>query len=160
VNEGKKGNMEVWPIEEIDGSESTATALAYSNPRPKPSSVVTFDSAEIYGVQDDGNAFVDAKGDEVCRLVAQRLEYDKTIKMLETEKDECDNKLAAIMKDKEKFVVPGCSVTYKMVSGRETASVKAVKAYFEAKGEKIPDGMITKSDDYRGIRFYPSRKKA
>ena len=47
-----------------------------------------------------------------------------------------------------------------MMAGRETASVKAVKAYFEAKGEKVPDGMITKADDARGIRFYPSRKKS
>lgn len=160
VNEGKNGNMDVWPIEEIDGSESTADALFHAHPKPKPSSVVTFDSAEMYGVQDDGNAFVDAKGDEVCRLVSQRLEYDRTIKMLENEKDECDNKLAAIMKDKEKFVVPGCSITYKMIAGRETANVEAVKAYFAAKGEEVPSGMIKKSDDYRGVRFYPSRKKA
>ena len=92
--------------------------------------------------------------------MSQRLEYDRTIKMLENEKDECDNKLAAIMKDKEKFVVPGCSITYKMIAGRETANVEAVKAYFAAKGEEVPSGMIKKSDDYRGVRFYPSRKKA
>ena len=79
--------------------------------------------------------------------------------MLIAEKDECDNKIAAIMKDKEKFIVPGCSVTYKMMAGRETANVQVVKSYFEAKGEKIPEGMIKKSEDSRGIRFYPSRKK-
>ena len=159
VDEGKNGNMDVWPIEEIDGSESTTKALLYAHPKAKPSSVVTFDSAEEYGIQDDGEAFLDAKGSEVCRLVEQRIEYDKTIKMLTEEKDECDNKIAAIMKDKEKFIVPGCSVTYKMMAGRETANVQAVKSYFEAKGEKIPDGMIKKNEDSRGIRFYPSRKK-
>lgn len=159
VDEGKNGNMDVWPIEEIDGSESTTKALLYAHPKAKLSSVVTFDSAEEYGIQDDGEAFIDAKGSEVCRLVEQRIEYDKTIKMLTAEKDECDNKIAAIMKDKEKFIVPGCSVTYKMMAGRETANVQAVKAYFEAKGEKIPDGMIKKNEDSRGIRFYPSRKK-
>ena len=159
VDEGKNGNMDVWPIEEIDGSESTTRALLYAHPNAKPSSVVTFDSAEEYGIQDDGAAFIDAKGSEVCRLVEQRIEYDKTIKLLIAEKDECDNKIAAIMKDKEKFIVPGCSVTYKMMAGRETANVQVVKSYFEAKGEKIPDGMIKKSEDSRGIRFYPSRKK-
>ena len=159
VDEGKNGNMDVWPIEEIDGSESTTKALLYAHPNAKPSSVVTFDSAEEYGIQDDGAAFIDAKGSEVCRLVEQRIEYDKTIKMLNAEKDECDNKIAAIMKDKEKFIVPGCSVTYKMMAGRETSNVQVVKSYFEAKGEKIPEGMIKKSEDSRGIRFYPSRKK-
>ena len=160
VLEGRKGNMDVWPIDEIDGSESTTIALAHANPRPKPSSVVTFDSAEIYGIQDDGNAYTDAKGDEVCRLVQQRLEYDAMIKQLKSEKDECDNKLAAIMKDKEKFIVPGCSVTYKMISGRETASVEMVKQYFATKGEPVPTGMIKKSEDSRGIRLYPSKKKS
>ena len=160
VLEGRKGNMDVWPIDEIDGSESTTIALAHANPRPKPSSVVTFDSAEIYGIQDDGNAYTDAKGDEVCRLVQQRLEYDAMIKQLKSEKDECDNKLAAIMKDKEKFIVPGCSVTYKMISGRETASVEMVKQYFATKGAPVPTGMIKKSEDSRGIRLYPSKKKS
>ena len=113
----------------------------------------------IFAVR-NGEVFTDAKGIEICRLVEQRLEYDSTIKQLENDKKELDNKLAAIMKDKEKFVVPGCSVTYKLVEGRETASVRAIKAYYEARHEKIPDGFISKGEDSRGIRFYPSRKKA
>lgn len=159
VEEGKKGNMDIWPIEEIDGSPSTAKALYYANPRPTPDSVVTFDNAEMYGIVENGEAYIDATGAEVCRLVEQRLEYDSTIKQLESDKKELDNKLAALMKDKEKFVVPGCSVTYKLQEGRETANVKAIKAYYEAKGEKIPDGFISKGETARGIRFYPSRKK-
>ena len=159
VAEGKKGNMDIWPIEEIDGSPSTAKALYYANPRPTPDSVVTFDNAEEYGIIENGEVYIDAKGAEVCRLVEQRLEYDSTIKQLESDKKELDNKLAALMKDKEKFVVPGCSVTYKLQEGRETADVKAIKAYYEAKGEKIPDGFIKKGEATRGIRFYPSRKK-
>ena len=159
VNAGLNGDVDVWPLEEIDGSESTKKALAYSNPRPKPESVVTFDSADEYGIVEGGENYVDAKGSEVCALVKQRLEYDATIKELNREKAECDNKLAAIMKDKEKFVVPGCSVTYKVVSGRETASVDAIKAYFGSKGEPVPKGLISKAEDTRGIRFYPSRKK-
>lgn len=160
VMEGRNGNMDVWPNDEIDGSESTKQALNLVNSRVSPESVVTFDSAEEYGVQEDGKVFVDARGDEICRLVEQRIEYDKTIKELEREKLQCDNQLAAIMKDKEKFVVPGCSVTYKVRVGVERASVKAVKAYFETRGEKVPAGMITKDEDSRGIRFYPARKKS
>lgn len=160
VNEGKKGNMDIWPIDEIDGSPSTSKALFYANPRPTPDSVVTFDSADEYGVVENGEVFTEAKGIEICRLVEQRLEYDSTIKQLENDKKELDNKLAAIMKDKEKFVVPGCSVTYKLIEGRETASVKAIKAYYEARHEKIPEGFINKGEDSRGIRLYPSRKKS
>lgn len=159
VEEGKKGNMEAWPIEEIDGSESTSKALFYANPRPTPDSVVTFDSAEEYGVVENGEVYTEAKGADICRIVEQRMEYDSTIKQLESDKKELDNKLAAIMKDKEKFIVPGCSITYKLQDGRETANVKAIKAYYEARGEKIPNGFINKSEASRGIRFYPSRKK-
>lgn len=159
VDEGKRGNMDVWPIEEIDGSPSTSKALFYANPRPIPESVVTFDNAEEYGITNSGEAYIDAKGMEVCRLVEQRLEYDGTIKELEAEKKELDNKLAALMKDKEKFIVPGCSVTYKLIDGRETADVKAIKAYYESRGEKIPDGFIKKGESSRGIRYYPKRKK-
>lgn len=159
VEEGKKGNMDVWPIEEIDGSPSTAKALFYANPKPVPDSVVTFDSAEEYGIVENGEVYTDAKGAEVCRLVEQRLEYDSTIKQLTSDKKELDNKLAALMKDKEKFIIPGCSITYKLQDGRETANVEAIKAYYEAKGEQIPDGFINKGAPTRGIRFYPSRKK-
>lgn len=160
VMEGRNGNMDVWPIEEIDGSESTKEALNKINPAPKPDSVVTFDSVEEYGVQEDGKVFVDAKGSEVCRLFEQRLEYDETIKELEKEKKECDNKLAKLMADKEKFVVPGGSITYKIRVGTERANAKAVRAYFETRGEKIPKGLLSKDEDSRGIRFYASRKKS
>ena len=159
VEEGRNGNMDVWPVEEIDGSESTSKALALVNPRPVPESVVTFDSADEYGIDDSGKVFVDAKGIEVCRLVEQRLEYDSLMKQLESNRKEIDNRLALMMKDKEKFVVPGCSVTYKILAGRETASAKAIRAYYEARGERIPDGFISKSEDSRSIRFYPSRKR-
>lgn len=159
VDEGKKGNLDIWPIEEIDGSESTSKALFYANPKAVPDSVVTFDSAEEYGVVQNGEVFTEATGAEICRLVEQRMEYDSTIKQLEADKKEIDNRLAAIMKDKEKFVVPGCSVTYKMQNGRETANVEAIKTYFEVRKQRVPEGFIKKSPDTRGIRFYPSRKK-
>ena len=159
VEEGKKGNMDIWPLEEIDGSPSTSKALYYANPKPIPDSVVTFDNAEEYGIVENGEVYVDAKGSEVCRLVEQRMEYDSTIKELEFEKKEVDNKLAALMKDKEKFVVPGCSVTYKLMDGRETADIKAIKTYYEARGEKVPDGFIKKGEASRSIRYYPKKKK-
>lgn len=159
VHAGQAGQMDVWPVEEIDGSESTKKVLAKINPVPKPNSVVTFDSMDDYGITDGDEAYTDIKGTEVCALVQQRLEYDDTIKALIKEKSTIDNKLAAIMKEKEKFVVPGCSVTYKVVAGRETASVPAIKAYFESRGEKVPSGLISKAEDSRGIRFYPARKK-
>ena len=159
VNAGLNGDVDVWPLDEIDGSESTKKALAYANPSPKPESVVTFDSADEYGTLDGGDSYYEAKSAEVCSLVKQRLEYDATIKELNKEKSTIDNKLAAIMKDKEKFIVPGCSVTYKVVSGRETVSADAVRNYFSSKGEPVPKGLISKSEDSRGIRFYPSRKK-
>lgn len=159
VNAGMQGNLDVWPVEEIDGSESTKKVLAKVNPVPLPNSVVTFDSSDDYGLVEGGENYVDAKGSEVCALVSQRMEYDETIKALMAEKSTIDNKLAAMMKDKEKFVVPGCSVTYKVVAGRETASVSAIKAYFDRKGEKVPEGLISKAEDSRGIRFYPEKKK-
>lgn len=159
VREGKNGNLDIWPIAEIDGSPSTSKALFYANPKPTPESVVTFDSAEEYGVVENGEVFTDAKGIEVCRLVERRIEYDTMIKQLEKDKKELDNKLAAIMKDKEKFVVPGCSVTYKLMDGRETANVKAIKDYYAARGEEIPHGFINQGEASRGIRFFPSRKK-
>lgn len=159
VNEGLQGNLDIWPVDEIDGSESTKRALAYTNPQPQPNSVVTFDSTDEFGVCDGDDTVFTAKGSDVCALVRQRLEYDETIKELQKEKTTIDNRLASMMKDKEKFVVPGCSITYKVVSGRETASVDAVKAYFAFKNEPVPKGLITKGEDSRGIRFYPSRKK-
>ena len=159
VRDGRNGNPNAWPTEEIDGSESTKEALRKVNPNSTPDSVVVFDGTDSYGTQEDGRAFLEARGDKICSLVARRLEYDDTIKMLELEKDECDNRLASLMKDKEKFVVPGCSVTYKMHAGREFANAKAVHAYFEVRGEKVPDGLISKSEDSRSIRFTRSRKK-
>ena len=82
------------------------------------------------------------------------------IKELEKEKTACDNKLAKLMADKEKFVVPGGSITYKIRVGTERANAKAVRAYFETRGEKIPKGLLSKDEDSRGIRFYASRKKS
>ena len=159
VNKGKCGDKDAWPTDEIDGSDSTKEALAKINPNPKKESVVTFDSSEEYGVQGDGNVFTEAKSEYVRNLVKHRIECDETIKELEEEKQRVENCLAKLMENTEKFVVPGCSVTYKIVTGRENASVKAVKAYFASKGEKVPDGIISKSEDKRGIRLYPSRKK-
>lgn len=158
VEKGRQGDMDVWPLDEIDGSESTKRALNLINPKPKPDSVVTFDEADEYGIQEDGKAFVDATGSEVCRLFKQRLEYDDTIKELKKEKEECDNKLAKIMADKEKFVLPEGSVTYKIREGNERANVKAVKSYFESRGERVPIGLITKDEDSRGIRFYAKKR--
>lgn len=160
VNEGKCGNMNVWPTEEIDGSESTKQALEKINPTPKQDSVVTFDGVDEYGHGEDGEPYIVDNGINVCDLVRQRIEYDRTIKELESEKDKIDNQIASIMKDKEKFIVPGCSVTYKIWAGRELGIASAIKEYFRAKGEPVPSGLISKSEDARSVRFYPSRKKA
>lgn len=159
VAEGKAGNMDIWPIEEIDGSEATKKTIAKAFPQPPPESVVTFDESEMYGVGEDGVAFTSTTGKEVCDLLSARLDYDETIKSLEAEKAAIDNKLAALMKDKEKFVTPIASVTYKWTAGRETASASAVKDYFKAKGLELPEGLVKRSDDSRSIRITVKKSK-
>ena len=160
VAAGRNGDTSIWPVEEIDGSESTARALQSVNPAAVPSSVVTFDSADEFGINRDGTEYSEARSYEVCRLVQDRLDCDIAIKGLEAQKDEIDNKIAAMMKDNEKFVVPGCSVTYKMTEGRRMVDIKSVESYFEALGMPVPDGMIKPGKPSRKIRFFPSRKKA
>lgn len=158
VEEGKKGNMDIWPIEEIDGSESTSKALNKINPLGKSGSVVVFDSVDEYGVDNDGEVFINAKGIEVCRLSQMRIDIDETIKMLKSDKQEVDNKLRAMMQDKEKFVTPLCSITYKTQAGKKTASVEAIERYFAARQEEVPQGLINIGESSRAIRFYKSKK--
>ncbi len=159
VSEGRKGNMDVWPIDEIDGSESTSEALAKSNRAYKPESRVVFDSTDNYGVQEDGNVFVGAKGSEVVRLINSRNEYLATIKELQSEADKIENRICAMMGEKEMFIVPGGKVTYKMIEGRQFAHVGPIETYFAAQGKPVPPGFITKSESKRGVRFYKSKAK-
>lgn len=159
VSEGKSGNMDVWPIEEIDGSESTSKALAHANPKAKPASVVTFKEGEEFGLGDDLSVFTTASSSEVIRLVAQRMEYQQTINELENEMGLVENRLMAIMKDKEAFVVPNCKVTYKESVPKKFAKVSEVESYFGSRNLPIPPGMITLSTPSRGIRFFPKKSK-
>lgn len=160
VTQGKLGNMEVWPIDEIDGSDSTSEALAKANRKYKPETKVVFDMSEEYGVQEDGQVFTGAKGAEVIRLVNARKEYKQTIKELESEADKITNQLCALMGEKETFIVPGGRITYKLIEGTKYAHAKEVETYFAAQGVPVPPGLITKSETKRGIRFYASKPKA
>lgn len=157
VEDGKQGGE--WPVEEIDGSESTEKALKKVLNKSEPDSVVTFDSSDAYGLVEGSDEFIEVKGIEICRLVEQRLEYDRIEKEIKKERESVDNKIMALMKEKEKFLVPGCSVTFTMQKGRETGSVAAIKKYFESLNQPIPNGLITVSEAKRGIRFYPTKKK-
>lgn len=154
VQEGRAGNMDVWPLEEIDGSDSTTAALAAINPKAKPSSVVTFDDTDHYGVQEDGNVYVEAKGDEVLNLVKQRMQYKAMMEQLAHDQAEVENQLISRMKDKETFLMPGFKVTYKEIAGSRRASLKDVEAYFTSRKIPIPEGIITVSSARRGLRFY------
>lgn len=159
VDEGKAGNMDVWPLEEIDGSESTSKAIALAAPKTVTNSVVKFDDSEDYGVANDGNVFTEARGCDIVRLVGQRLEYEDIISQLRKEMEELDNRLARIMKDKEKFIIPGCSIVYKEWVGKERGDVAAIKNYFAGKNMKVPEGLITRDANSRGVRYYKKKRK-
>lgn len=154
VRDFRNGNMEAWPIDEIDGSQSTRKALIETSPLPEPKSVVTFDGHSEYGVQEDGNVFVDVKASDLISLVTQHTEIVQTIDDLNDVKKQVENRIISIMREKEIFNTPKCKVTFKMVSGRKNASWEAVEAYFHAEKKDIPQGMITKSKDSRQLRFY------
>ena len=159
VMAGRQGDVNAWPNEEIDGSESTEKVLKAIHAKYDDGSIVTFDDADSLGVAEGDDEYIGPKGSVVCSLVRQRLEYDKLITQMTAERDEIDNRMMELMGKKEKFVVPGCSVTYKMGTAKKYGSVAAIEQYFAARKEQIPEGMITKSVPMRGIRFYPSRKK-
>ena len=159
VNEGKAGNLDIWPIEEIDGSDSTKDSIKKVNPHAKLDSIVTFDSASEYGIQEDGQIYLGAKSAEVRRLIQQRMEYVEMVEQLEKEQTEVENQIMKLMKEKETYIVPGWKVTYKEIAGRKFAKVAEIEKYFATKNEEVPKGMITESESARGLRFYSQKPK-
>lgn len=160
VDAFKAGDVDAWPIDEIDGSEATAKVLAKINPVAKPESVVTFDEKSPFGVQNDGKVYTGARREDVVAIAKHRLEIMNLMDALEKEQDEMDNRLMALMKDKETFKIPGMKITCKLSAARTYASVQLVEDYFKAKKEKIPEGMIYSSKQKRGIRLWPAKEKA
>lgn len=154
VEAGNNGNLDIWPEEEIDGSSSTKKAIEAVFPQAKPASIVTFDSTDEYGIQDDGEIYNKITGAEITRLVERHAEYKDAIEALEDELDKVDNLIMTKMQDKETFLIPNWKVTYKNKSGARKVSVSDVEAYFAAEGKSVPDGIIKTGQDYRGLNFY------
>ena len=154
VESFRHGNMDAWPLEDLDGSESTKDTLQKVSGTPIHDSVVTFDSQAEYGIQENGEIFINARGSDVIDLVKQRMEITELIDGLNEQKSQLDNRIMAIMKEKEMFNTPLGKVTYKMVAGRRSCSVTAVEKYFASKGESVPQGIITQGKGSRQLKFF------
>lgn len=154
------GNPDAWPIDEIDGSSATRHALMKVNPNAVPSSSVTFDSASEYGIQNDGNVYVGVKREDVAAIASRRGEIMKLYKGLEEEMERMDNQMTALMRDKETFNLPGWKITNKNGSPRKYANAAKIEEYFQARKERVPEGIITISEPKRSIRFWPHKAKA
>ena len=150
----KDGNVTAWPIDEIDGSDATAEALAeIGKTEYKPDSVVTLDSALEIGKDEEG------KGYTALDLVTRHESITADIKAAEAQLAVIENQMAAVMNSAETAFLPGWKVTYKMSAPRATSSAKAVEAYFAAHQQAVPDGLIKMSDPKRGIRFWHQKEK-
>lgn len=144
--------------EDIDGSDQTKKALFDLRPTAVEGSEVRFegDTPENKKLKAD---------------LDRRAEIAELIDALVAEKDTIDNGLIFRMKDSETGLIEcteeakaskgltGWKITYKNSSGRETANVEAVKGYFAAKGEAVPDGLVKVGDSYRTLRVYPRKPK-
>lgn len=154
------GNVDAWPNDEIDGSESTSDALAEMNCKIDGGSVVTFDELTPNGVDESGTPILNVDRDSVLSIAKRRAEIDMEIKRLENEETALDNQMSAIMGTTETYLVPGYRITYKKGTPRRTASVQMVEDYFAAKGEIIPEGMVKVSDPERSIRYWSNKGKS
>lgn len=155
----KNGNPNAWPLEDIDGADSTTNVVktAYS---AKENSVVTFDeeSGEA-GRTDKGEVYNEYKCSDIKALCERRQEVSELIEQLESEKTSLENQMCNVMKENEVFELPGWKVTFKMGSQREMASAQKVKDYFAAMKKEVPAGMITLTSAKRGVRFYKRTEK-
>jgi len=159
VKDFLNGNIDAWPNDEIDDSESTANALAIKNKDASSGSVITFDELMPNGVDESGSPMLNIDRDVVLSITRRRAEVESEKKQLEAEKNTLDNQLCAIMGSTETYNVPGFRITYKRGNPRKSASVQAIEDYFNAKNEKIPDGIITESSPERSIRYWSNKGK-
>lgn len=149
------GVPNAWPLEEIDGSDSTTNVVRTAIPVPTPKSVVTFDEANgEYGKTEKGEEYKEYKCSDIVRLCERRDEVSALIDELEEEKKALENQMGKVMQDKEEFKLPGWKVTFKVGSQRETCSAQKVKDYFAAMKKEVPSGLINLSEAKRGVRFY------
>lgn len=160
IAEYLSGNVNAWPIDEMDGSKSSQSAVREAFATATPDSVVTFDEnmGEI-GRDSTGAVYDEFKKSDILAICDKRAEIDQVIKELEEQKDAIDVQMSAIMKDKEEFILPRWKVTFKEGSQREFANVKVLKDYFSALGKEVPSGMITVSEKKRSIRFWSNKGK-
>lgn len=159
VRDFNSGNVDAWPNDEIDGSESTTDALEKMNKEMKVGSTVAFDELNPNGVSENGSPVLNVDRDLVLSITKRRVEVDDEIKRLKTEKDMLDNQLSVVMGKVETFYVPGYKVTYKVASPKTTVSVDAIESYFAAKGESVPAGMVKVSSPERSIRYWSNKGK-
>jgi len=134
---------QVWPMDEIDGSESTSETVAEIAPDVIVNTVETFDESS-----------------PMFELVQRRDEIAKEIKAKEAELEQIENQVALTVGQTETVMLPGWKVTYKMGNGRETASAAKVKEYFASKGQTVPEGLISVSEGKRSLRFWTAKAKA
>lgn len=88
--------------------------------------------------------------DEIAEFSAER---EKRIGEIEAE-------LKLKMNTAEKAMLPGWKITYKLGSGRRTASVEKVETYFQSQGVEVPEGLITQSEGSRTLRITELKPKA
>lgn len=155
------GDANAWPLEDIDGTKATQSAVKEAYAKSTPESVVTFDEAmgEV-GRDQSGAVYDEYKMSDILALCDRRAEIENLVKELEEQKLALENQMANVMKDKEEFLLPRWRVTYKNGSARETANVKAIKEYFSALGKEVPNGMISQTEPKRGIRFWTRSAKS
>ena len=126
-----------------------------------PPAQYNFDEAmgEV-GRDGQGAIYDEYKMSDILGLCDKRAEIDSVIKELDEQKSAIETQMAAIMKDKEEFLLPRWRVTYKDGAQREYGNVKAIKEYFAAIGKEVPKDMITTSEKKRGIRFWTRSVKS
>lgn len=160
VYDFRNGNLDAWPNDEIDGSESTSDALEKMNAEIVADSAIVFDELNPNGMDQNGSPVLNIDRDIVLSIAKRRSDVDQEIKNLKVEKDTLDNRLSVIMGKTETYYVPGYKITYKKGNPRKTASASAVEDYFAAKKEPVPEGMISVSEPERSIVYRSHKPKS
>lgn len=161
VKEYLTGNFEAWPIEEIDGSDSTIKTILGLKPINKPDSCVKFIEGEKYG-QDlmTGEFLEKMEMEKILPVVEQRFEVGKILHDLSEEKKRLDGILMQTMTDKECFLFPTYKVVCKPSASRKMASVEKVEEYFSKRGMEVPEGLIFNTASNLGIKVSAYKEKS
>ncbi len=132
---------------DIDGSKVTKDAVAALH--------APVGEEEVTLVLGEDNAL----RAEVSALLAEREGIDARADALETRKAEIDNRLALVMSEADIMLCGDWKVSYKMSTPRKTASAAAIEAYFAAKHEEVPEGLVNLSTPSRSLRVSKPKPK-